>query len=428
MRACAHFPPFEVEFRREAPHAPAGRRLRLEKSIRKTIPGVLGVWLGLRFLTSLLAAIFSALHPLTSLEKTVPLWPLSGGLSTWLERVLAAPWLHWDALWFARIVSDGYAAGNGTTNFHPLYALLSLPLARLGLAPSVSLLATSSLSTLLLLLVFLQLARLDLEPAPAWTALLCLVTFPPAFILFAPYSEGLCLLFAALALLLTRQGRPLPAALAAFLAALTHQLGVFLALPMAWQAWEASGQSLGGVRRAWREWLSALAAPLGLAAWSVYRLGVLHEGGLDFHSLQTLVYSALISPSAHQVVPAQAFVWPWQALGLAITKVLRAPDIDVLVDLILGLGFVLALAVAWRQLKIGERLFALAITLVSFCYSTGPTHPFMGLPRHLMVALPVFVGLGAALRRPWPRALLLAVQLLLLVLLVQLYVLEAWVP
>jgi hypothetical protein len=394
----------------------------LAHSLRKTLPPLLGVWLALRLLTSLLAAVFSAL------QKTVPLWPPSGMLATWLARILVAPWQHWDALWFARIVSQGYAAGNGTTNFHPLYAWLSLPLARLGLDPSVSLLVTSSLASLLLLIVFLRLARLDLEPAPAWTALLCLATFPTAFVLFAPYSEGVFLLFVALTLLLARRGRPLPAALAAFLAALTHQLGVFLVLPMAWQAWEASGRSPAGLRRAWREWLAALAAPLGLAAWSVYRLGVLHEGRLDFSSLQALVYSALISPSAHAVVPVQAFVWPWQAIGLAVTKALRAPDVDILVNLALGLGFLLALAFAWRQLKIGGRLFALAVTLVSFCYSTGPVHPLMGLPRHLMVALPVFVGLGAALRKPWQRTLLLAIQSLLLMLLLLLYVIEAWVP
>jgi Mannosyltransferase (PIG-V) len=396
--------------------------------VEKTTLRVVTIWLALRILTSLLAALFSALQPLTSREMTIPLWPPPGELSAWLERVLVAPWLHWDGVWFTRIVAQGYAAGDGTTNFHPLYPWLSLPLARLGLDPTASLLVTSSLATLLLLIVFVRLARLDLGPAEAWTALLCLVTFPTAFVLFAPYSEGLFLLGVALALLLTRRGRPLPAALAAFLAALTHQLGLFLALPMAWQAWEASGRSPRGLVKAWREWLAVLAAPLGLTAWSVYRLGVLHEGRPDFHGLQALVYSTLISPSARLVVPVQAFVWPWQALGAAITKALRAPDTDILVNLALGLGFLLALAVAWRQLKIGDQLFALAVTLISFCYSTGPAHPYMGLPRHLMVALPVLAGLGAALRKPWQRQVVILVQALGMILLLLLYVLEAWVP
>jgi len=389
---------------------------------------VMTIWLALRVLTCLLAALFSALRPLTSLEKTTPLWPPCGNLSAWLERALVAPWLHWDGVWFTRILTQGYAAGDGTTNFHPLYPWLSLPLARLGLDPTVSLLVISSLATLLLMIVFVRLARLDLGPAEAWTALLCLVTFPTAFVLFAPYSEGVFLLGVVLALLLTRQGRPLPAALAAFLAALAHQLGLFLVLPMAWQAWEASGRSPRGLVKAWREWLAALAAPLGLAAWSVYRLGVLHEGRPDFHSLQALVYSALISPSAHLVVPVQAFVWPWQALWTAVAKALRAPDTDILVNLALGLGFLLVLAGAWRHLKIGDQLFALAITLISFSYSTGPVHPYMGLPRHLLVALPVFVGLGAALRKPWQRRIVILVQVLGMILLLLLYVLETWVP
>ena len=400
----------------------------MEKFLRKPVALLLAAWLGLRLLTSLAAAAFSSLRPLSPLEQALPAWPPAANLGRWLERVLAAPWLRWDAHWYARIVSAGYAAGDGTTNFHPLYAWLSTPLARLGLDPIASLLLTGSLATLGLLFVFLHLARLDLEPVPAWTALLALVTFPAAVVLFAPYAEGLFLLLAALALLLSRRGRPLAAGLAACLAALTHQLGVFLALPLAWQAWEAAGRSVRGLGRAWRALLAALAAPLGLAAWSAFRLFGLHEGRLDPSSLQALVYSALISPSAHRVVPLQAFVWPWQAASLIAVKLAQHPDADILVDLALGLAFLAALALAWRYLRPADRLYTAAVTLVSFCYSTGPVHPTMGLPRHLLAALPVFIGLGAALKRAWQRRLLLAVGLAGLILLTLLYVLEAWVP
>jgi hypothetical protein len=398
---------------------PAARRIAVQ---------IVTIWLALRTLTSLLAAVFSPLRPLTALERAVPLWPPSGNLPAWLERALVAPWLRWDGVWFTRIVTRGYAAGDGTASFHPLYPWLSIPLHRLGVDPTLSLLITASLACLALLWVFQRLAGLDLNPAQTGTALLCLATFPVAFILFAPYTEGLFLLLTALTLLFARQGRPLATAGAAFLAALTRQQGVFLLLPVAWGAWEASGRSLRGLKRAWGAWLAVLAAPAGLAAWSVYRLGVLHEGKLDFQDLQGLVYSALISPAAHQVVPVQSFLWPWQALWIAVSKAVHAPDVDILVNLALGIGFVLALLAAWPHLKIGERLYSLAITLISFSLSSGPIHPYISLPRHLFLALPVFVGLGAVLTKPWHKLLVIIVQVLAMLLLLLLYVLEAWIP
>jgi Gpi18-like mannosyltransferase len=237
---------------------------------------LLGTWLFLRFLTSLVVAAFSPLYPLTSIEKTIPLWPPAHNLLAWLNRVFVAPWVRWDALWFGRILVRGYAAWDGTTSFLPLYPWLSWPLYRLGLDPTLSLLITSSLAALILFWAFHRLASLELPPASASTALLLLVTFPIAFVLFAPYSESLFLLWVALALYNMRSGRWELVAIFSFLAALTRQQGLFLALPMAWWAWEASGKSLHGVKKAWRTWLTTLAAPAGLVAWGIYRIGYLH--------------------------------------------------------------------------------------------------------------------------------------------------------
>ncbi len=393
----------------------------------KTAGTIIGVWVLLRLLTSVLAGAFSTLRPLTPVEKSLPLWPPSGDLLAWLERALVSPWLRWDSVWFTRIVSRGFAAGDGTTNFHPLYPWLAVPLYRLGLDPTLSLLVVSSLASLALLWIFIKLAQLDLSRQASNTALLSLVTFPVAFALFAPYSEGLFLFWVALCLYSARLGRFLPAAAAAFLATLTRQQGLFLVIPLAWSAWEASGRSLRGLPKAAGGWLAVLAAPAGMAAWTVYRLAVLHEGSLDFHNLQGLIYSAFVSPSAHQVVPVQAFLWPWQALGLAISKAVHAPDADIWIDLLVAAWFLFILLAAWRHLKTGDRLFVLTITAVSLCYYTGPVHPYMGLPRHLFVALPVFTGLGAALRKPWQQASVLGVQTLGFVLLLMTYVLEAWV-
>jgi hypothetical protein len=384
-------------------------------------------WLFLRCLTSMVVAAFSPLYPMTSIEKNVALWPPAHNTLAWLNRIFVAPWVRWDALWFGRILVRGYAAWDGTTSFLPLYPWLSWPLYRLGLDPTLSLLITSSLAALILFGVFHRLASVELPPATAWTALLFLATFPIAFILFAPYSESLFLVWVALALYAMRGRRWGQVAIFSFLAALTRQQGIFLALPMAWWAWEASGKSLRGIKQAWRVWLTSLAAPAGLAAWGIYRIGYLHEGSLDFSNPQGLIYSALLSPSASLVVKGQAFRWPWEAFAVAISKAIHTPEINVFVNLALGLGFVVAFGMAWKYLNMAERLYSLAIILVSFSVTTGD-YAYISLPRHLMLALPVFIGLAAALKKPWQRKTLIAFQIVGAMFLLVLYVFIQLIP
>lgn len=399
----------------------------MNKAAKTITYPLLGTWLFLRCLTSLVVAVFSPLYPLTSIEKTIPLWPPAHNLLAWLNRVFVAPWVRWDALWFGRILVRGYTAWDGTTSFLPLYPWLSWPLYRLSLDPILSLLITSSLAVLILFWAFHRLASLELPPARASTALLLLVTFPIAFVLFAPYSESLFLLWVALALFSMRSGRWELVAIFSFLAALTRQQGIFLALPMAWWAWEASGKSLRGVKKALGAWLTTLAAPAGLAAWGIYRIGFLHEGSLDFSNPQGLIYSALLSPSASMVVKGQAFRWPWEAFAVAISKTIHTPEINVFVNLALGLGFVVAFAVAWKYLNIPDRLYSLAIILVSFSVTTGD-YAYISLPRHLMLALPVFIGLAAALKKSWQRKTILAFQIVGAMFLLVLYVFLQLIP
>lgn len=379
----------------------------MDRDARKITFQIIGTWLFLRSLTGLIVAVISPLYPETAIEKNIALWPPAQDVLAWLNRVLVAPWNRWDANIFERILTRGYVAWDGTTSFNPLYPWTSWPLYRLGLDPILSLLITSSLAGLALFWIFSRLAALDLEPATAWTALLLLATFPAAFILFAPYSESLFLLWTALALYSMRRGRWGTVALSGFLAALTRQQGIFLALPIAWWAWEASGRSLRGVKKAWRAWLTTLAAPFGLLAWGIYRIGYLHEGGLDFSSLQGLIYSALLSPSANAIVPGQAFRWPWEAFGLVVSRAIHRPEINVIVNLTLGIGFVVAFIVGWRHLNIADRLYSLTIILVSFSVTTVD-YSYISLPRHLLLALPVFTGLAAALRKPWQKQALIA--------------------
>lgn len=401
-----------------------------EGPARGTLDGLLPgglTWLFLRLYTSLGAALFSKIRPITAIEKEIALWP-PAGFPAWFNRVFMAPWLRWDAVWFANILSGGYAAGNGSAGFHPLYVLLSTPLYWLGVDPLLSLLITSALASLGALWVFYKLACLDLTLEGSRVALMLLASFPVALILFAPYTESVFLFFSILALHQMRLRRWLPAALSTCLAALARQQGALLVFPMLWYAWEDSGRSLRGLARGWRGWLACLAAPTGLILWALYRLFHLHEGPLDTRDLQGLIYSALISPSTKITFPDQSFIWPWNAVLIALPRLVHGPDIGDVMTLALGVGFLLLFALAWRHMRPAERLYSLAIVLVSFSLSTGPIRVYLALPRHLFLAAPVFIGVAAALKKRWQYIPLICVQLGIQGFMLFLYVTKSWIP
>lgn len=389
---------------------------------------ILGQWVLIRSITSLLAASYSSERPFHQIESAIQVWPPSTPFSNWLERVLLSPWLRWDAEWFQRILVDGYRKDNGTALFHPLYPWLAKPLYELGVHPTLSLLLISSIATILLLFFFERLAGYDLSPKQARTATLLFLVFPSSFVLFAPYTEALFLLCTVLCFLCMRQERWWSAGLFGALATLTRQQGLFLVLPFLWSIWEAKGRSLGNAFSKWRDWLSLSLIPIGMGAWLVFRGLALGDFNPDLTSVNSFIYSFFVTPSAAQVVHSQAFLMPWQAVYLAITQVRATNDPDTIVNLIVAAYFLFLLILAWPYLRTSYRLYIAAITLVSFSLHTGPIHPYMGLPRHLMLGFPVFIGLGAVVNRPWQRLSLVVTGASGLLFLTVLYVIHAWVP
>ena len=386
------------------------------------------IWLAYRLLTSFWAFLLSATHPVTELEKTLPLWPPLPNLGTWLERVCLLPWQRWDVDWYLKIVTSGYQSGDGTAQFHPLYAWLALPLARLGMNPLLSLLLVSSLAALATMYLFEALARLDLDARTARIATLLMVAFPVGFILFAPYTESLFLLCSTACFIFMRGGKWAQAAIMGGLAALTRQQGIFLIFPLAWELWEYSGRDLKTALTSWKGWLAVFGPVAGLMAWFFYRAAFLHDFPNNPLDIKSLVYSGLISSSAVKVVPVFQFTWPWQAIWLALEHLIKSPDVDILIDLVLGALFIIMLAFGWSRMRLSYRIYSIVIALVSFSYYTGPVHPTMGLPRHLFLAFPVFIGLAPALANQRRWLVYLGAGLLGMLFLMTGYVFNGWVP
>lgn len=396
------------------------------KAERRSLLFVTALWLALRVLSLVGLALLSSQRPMTAVEESVPLWPPSQPLGTWLARVALYPSLRWDAHYYLRIVERGYSVTDGTAQFHPLYPLLARPFALLGAHPLFALLLVSSAASLVLAYLVYAYAKADHRPQVALASTLLMLTSPFGVALFVPYPEGLFLVAAVACLLALRRQRWALAGLMGALAVLTRQQGLLLALPMAVAVWR---EGRGGVprREAFKRWAALLPIPAAYAGWIAYRALALADVELSDWSFHDLVYGVLVSPSAAQVVPVQSFIWPWRLLRLALTQLVQRPDVDLVVNLSTGLVFVALVVWVWRDLDWPSRAYVLAVALVSFSYYTGPVHPLMGLPRHLLLAFPVFAALGKRLQSNAARIVAVGLSFLVQYFLLLLYSLEAWV-
>ncbi len=379
---------------------------------------------------SLGASIASTFQSFHVIEQNIPLWPPTLPLSTWFYRIFVAPWWRWDTTWYEIIILRGYHPEEGTVQFHPLFPGLSALFNGILHDPLLSMVLVSSTAGLLMVWAYIALGALDLgtDNRTSITTLIILLSFPASYILFVPYSESLFLLLAILAFYFSRRKKWWASGVCGALAVLTRQQGLFLVIPILVDCWEDKGKNLKQTLAAWREWSSVLLIPLALVLWSSYRGLILNDFHPNTSSVHSFIYSVIISPGANVVVPQQSFLWPWQSLAIAIQKAISAPDIDMIVNLTLAALFLLLLVMAWKNLRLSYRLYSLAIVMVSLSYYTGPIHPYMGLPRHLLLAFPVFIGLVERLQQPWQRLLYTCVGTTLIIFLTWLHVLGIWVP
>ena len=310
-------------------------------------------------------------------------------------------WERWDAVYYVRIVTSGYSADDGTTNFHPLFPLLAWPIAQVTRSPILALLVVSSIATLALYLLFNRFARLDLAANEARTATLLLIFWPISYVLYLPYTESTWLCFAVLSLICARRSRWWAAGLCASAATLTRQQGLFLVIPIAWELWESNRYSIKITLRAWRCWLPLVLPALAYVLWIVVRSAALGSFQPDSTTFGTLIYSTLLSPASHRVVEGQQFMWPWKAMYLALQRAWSVPFNNPWIDLTGGAIFLLLVVLAWRQMRMSYRIYVVVIVLVSFSYHTGMVATggaYLSLPRHLLLAFPVFAGVASRLR------------------------------
>lgn len=358
---------------------------------RKQRPPVF-LWLALRILTVITAML-------------AYVYETGGWAGKTLKMLLAEPWLRYDTFYYLRIVEAGYQAGDVTSGFHPLHPWLSTIAAAAFRSPLAGLMFVSTVAGLCLTIMYYKLARLDLDHDRAWLGTALMLCWPVTIAIFVPYTEAVYLLLAVSCFLAARKRQFLLAGLIGGLAALTRQHGILLVLPLLWELWEASGRRFKTLVSDWRAWVSAALVPMGYATWIVYRAVAISDFKPDFSSAQRFVYSVMVSPTAYHVYGEQEFNLPFVAAWKAILAYWRGGlHWSAYGDLFLAIVFMTMFVFAWRRLRWSYRIYCLAVLLIAMSYHTGMSiNPYVSLPRHMLPAFPIFIGVAQAyeFRRPW---------------------------
>jgi hypothetical protein len=312
---------------------------------------------------------------------------------------------HWDSFWYARIVAHGYDYAPGVQSSADFFPLLSICIYALraitGMGTALAGFLISNTALLTAAIFLRRLIALDF-PAPSrvaertvWLLLLC----PMTFFHSAIYTESLFLMFSIGALLLARQGRWAAAGLMGAFLTGTHGKGIFILVPLLWEAFVASKheQKDGGIFRS-RWWL--VIVPGGVIAFAAYlhfkfgdALAFLH-GQVAFHRELAAPWEGLEIASRYPIPYNYFFIGSViVAIGLCV------------------LGF-------FKQIRMSYQLYAVAILVL--CLSTSI---WESVPRHLSVVFPFYLTLAVATIRSEALYLLsLAVSTGLMTLCLALYV------
>ena len=341
------------------------------------------------------------------------LYENSGRIAASIRDYILLPWISYDTVYYVRIVNVGYLATDITSGFHPLFPWLARLVNLLFHDSLLSLLLVASCAGLLLTVVFYQLAKQDEDSETAWTATALFLCWPVTIAIFAPYTEALFLLLTTSCLLSARLKRYWLAGLIGGLAALTRQQGLFLVLPLAWEIWEGSNRDWRWLIKRWPRVFAVALVVAGYGFWIIYRAMAINDFAPDFSSPQRFIYSVMVSPKHYQVFAEQQFLPPWIALWKAIVILFRGGlHWSAYGDAFLALVFIAITVIAWKHLRTSHKLYCLAVVLIALSLHTGGTvNPYTSLPRHLLAASPVFIGLAAAYKFQRLRFVLLVLAL-----------------
>ncbi len=300
---------------------------------------------------------------------------------------LLAPWQRWDTNWYIHIAQSGYAIGDGTTNYPPLYPLGVAVLGRVLLEQyMLAAMLISNLAYIFALVYFYRLCNRLFNVEVTRRAILLLATFPTAFFLLSGYTESLYLALVLAAFYYAEEARWWPVIILTILASLTRLQGIILIAPLAYIYLQKRQFNWHN----WRKMITregvALAAlpPVGLGFYLAYVYFIL--GDFNFNNHLAVVWHV-------------KFALPWETFFGGLAGFFDPNNAHNLIynvmDLILLVVFV-CLIIIWAQRKLPMAyLIYSVLSMLVFLTRQGVDGFFwMSLNRYVLAIFPVFMLAG----------------------------------
>lgn len=356
-----------------------------------------------------------------------------------LDKLLA-PAGRWDSVWYITIAQHGYYSAQ-SSNFFPLYPLLIAVGDLLLNQPLLIAMVISLASMTVGLAILYRLALLDFDEPAAKLTVGLVSLYPMSFFLSAAYTESLFLMLSVAAFYAARRERWALAGLCGGLCAATRSDGVALLLPLGLlYLYGPRGAAATASGAWWRPrypvtrsaaWL--VLVPAGLASYLTY-LGITHgmpfapyhaarvNWGHSFGGPFVSVFKTigalpgdihgLLAGTGHSVGPGDPLTW-------------NAHD---LIDLGFFFAAGAAIALCWRRLPFPYLVYT--VMLLAYASSfPAPHSPLEGLPRYLIPAFPLFMGVASRLAgRRWLTRGVLGGSAALLIVFSGLWAIWALVP
>ncbi len=303
---------------------------------------------------------------------TVP--PLA---SSGFDFPLVGVWQRWDACWYSKVATFGYEAGTDAVNFWPLLpGLMRFAAWPLGGNVALSGLVVSGVAYVAAMTGLYRLVTLDFDEDVARRTVLFITIAPAAFFLFAPFTEAPFLALTVWAILAARQRMWALAAIVGLLAGLTRIQGVFLVLPIAWEAWIA-----------WRD----RRAQAGLVMPSLSSIVAAAAPAIGFGSflLATSVIAGRTPLDTQDVWGGKSFHPPWEVFDASLRWIVDHQDSLQALNLAMLVLFIFLVVAGIRRLPVSYSLLAIPqVALIAI--RIQPT-PLTSTARLLEVVFPAFV-------------------------------------
>ena len=319
------------------------------------------------FYSGMAAALSFFLHPDPAVIHSNALTENLPTPGTWHYALLGV-WERFDTLWYLRIAQHGYDLPRAVI-FYPLYPA-AIRLVSAVMPVTVAALIVSTVGSFFFFWGLLRLGRERLSDVGRLRMLLLVCVWPTSFVLFAGYAEALTLSLIVWAVVFARGGLWWRATACGVLAGLSRPSGVLVAIPLA----------LLALRSRRLASLLVLLTPVGLLGYWVW----LHWSG------------RLSVVEAYRIYQGATLAPPWRSVGEALRLVVT--EHDGLLAIKLGLVILVAALSLRREVRLEDRLFAMAVILQMLMY-TG--RPLLGAARYLLPVYPAFMVLGSYAERRW---------------------------